>query len=102
MPQSRPSRSPAPGLSLGLSRVPAFATTLLPPSTPGAPVRVKIVLDTHSGALPGIALDQAVALRTDGADVPPTAVEQATGGGHHREACWCSPLRARPVASTSW
>ena len=61
--------------------------TLTTPPMLGAPLRAKIVLDTHSAALDGIVLEQAVALRaSDGADVAPVAVEQATGGGHHREA----------------
>ena len=68
--------------------------TLTTPPTPGAPLRAKIVLDTHSAALDGVALEQAVALRApDGADVAPVAVEQATGGGHHREAVVVFPPR---------
>lgn len=65
--------------------------TLIPPAAAGAPIKAKIVLDTHSVGLDGIALDRAVALRTDGADLAPTAVEQATGGGHHREAVLVFP-----------
>ncbi len=62
------------------------AATLLPADGAGAPVKVRIVLDTHSVALDAIALERAVALRKpDGTDVAPTAVE-ATGGGHHRQA----------------
>lgn len=70
--------------------------TLVPPPAPGAPLKAKIVLDTHSVGLDGIAFDRAVALRTDGGEVPPTAVEQATGGGHHREAVLVFPPLAQP------
>ncbi len=72
------------------------AVTLVPPAAPGAPIKAKIVLDTHSVGLDGIALDRAVVMRTDGAEVPPTAVEQATGGGHHREAVLVFPPLAQP------
>ena len=69
--------------------------TLIAPAAPGAPVRAKVVLDTHSVALDGIALDQVVVLRAaDGADVAPTAVEAAQDSSHHREAVLMFP----PVA----
>jgi hypothetical protein len=70
--------------------------TLMPPATPGAPLKAKIVFDTHSVGLDGIVLDRAVVMRTDGTDVPPTAVEQATGGGHHREAVLVFPAPTQP------
>jgi hypothetical protein len=70
--------------------------TLMPPATPGAPLKAKIALDTHSVGLDGIAFDRAVVMRTGGADVPPTAVEQATGGGHHRNAVLVFPPPAQP------
>jgi hypothetical protein len=70
--------------------------TLVPPAAPGAPVRAKIVLDTHSVGLDAIAFDRAVTMRTDGAEVPPTAVEQATGSGHHRQAVLVFPSPAKP------
>ena len=71
--------------------------TLLPASTPGAPIKAKVVLDTHSVALDGVAFEQAVVVRTpDGAEVPPTAVEQASGSGHHREAVLVFPPVAQP------
>src|SRR5262249_33898968 len=61
--------------------------TLIPGVVSSAPIRAKVVLDTHSVALDGVAFEQAVAIRTpDGAETLPTAVEQATGSGHHREA----------------
>jgi hypothetical protein len=61
--------------------------TLLHPSGPGTPIKAKVVFDTHSVALDGVAFEQAVAIRTaDGAEVLPSAVEQASGSGHHREA----------------
>jgi hypothetical protein len=50
-------------------------------------IKAKVVLDTHSVPLDEIAFDQVVSLRRpDGADIPPVAVEQMTGGGHHRTA----------------
>lgn len=61
----------------------------------GAPVKVKVVLDTHSVGLDTIPLEQAVALRTpDGKDLAPTAVE-AQGGGHHRSALLVFPPLAQ-------
>jgi hypothetical protein len=61
--------------------------TLIPGVVSSAPIRAKVVLDTHSVALDDVAFDQAVAIRTaDGTEVLPTSVEQARGGGHHREA----------------
>jgi hypothetical protein len=60
------------------------------------PLKAKIVFDTHSVGLDGIVLDRAVVMRTDGTDVPPTAVEQATGGGHHREAVLVFPAPTQP------
>jgi hypothetical protein len=72
------------------------AVTLMPPATPGAPLKVKVVLDTHSVGLDGIVLDRAVAIRTDGTELQPTAVEQAGGGGHHREAVLVFPPLLQP------
>lgn len=63
------------------------AATLLAPVAAGQPVRVKVVLDTHSVPLDRIALERAFVLRTPGGvEIAPTAVEDATGGGHHRSA----------------
>ncbi len=63
----------------------AVAVTLLEATDGG--IRAKVVLDTHSVALDGIALDRAVSLRKpDGTDIPPAAVEGASGAGHHRQA----------------
>jgi hypothetical protein len=70
--------------------------TLLPPATSGVPLRARVVLDTHSVALDGIALEQAVVLRVNGTEVSATRVEQATGGGHHRQAIIVFPAVARP------
>jgi hypothetical protein len=51
--------------------------TPVPSPTGDGPLRIKVVLDTHS----------VVALPTpDGGDLAPVAIEQAKGGGHHREA----------------
>lgn len=64
--------------------------TLLGASSTG--IKVRLVLDTHSGSLDGIVLEQAVSLRgPSGADIAPTAVEKITGGGHHREAVLVFP-----------
>lgn len=62
------------------------AVTPLGSVTVGAPLKIKIVLDTHSVGLDGVAFDKAVALRApEGAEVAPQAVE-TKGSGHHREA----------------
>jgi hypothetical protein len=71
--------------------------TLIPPPTAGAPLKAKVVLDTHSVGLDGVAFEQAVAIRTaDGAEVLPIAVEQASGSGHHREAVVVFPPSPQP------
>jgi hypothetical protein len=63
------------------------AVTLVAPPPPGSPVTVRVVLDTHSVGLDGVAFERAVALRKpDGSDEAPAAVEQISGTGHHREA----------------
>jgi len=68
------------------------AVTLTAAPAVGELVRAKVVLDTHSVGLDGIPFDRAVAIRTsDGADLAPTAVEGATGSGHHREAVLVFP-----------
>lgn len=68
------------------------AITLAEPPAIGVPIKAKVVLDTHSVGLDGIAFEQAVAIRTpDGIDVAPTAVEQAKGSGHHRQAVLIFP-----------
>jgi len=64
--------------------------TLVESSASG--IKAKVVLDTHSVPLDGIAFDQAVSLRRpDGTDIVPAAVEQMTGGGHHRTAVVAFP-----------
>lgn len=69
--------------------------TLILPATTGERIRAKVVLDTHSVALDGTALDQVVVLRVaDGADVAPTAVEAAKDTSHHREAVLVFPPAA--------
>ena len=73
--------------------------TLTAPPAIGVPVKAKVVLDTHSVALDGIAFEAVVAMRTpDGTDVAPVAIEQATGSGHHREAVVVFPPIAAPGA----
>jgi hypothetical protein len=73
------------------------AVTLSAPPAVGTPVNAKVVLDTHSVALDGIAFESAVVLRgPDGVEVTPTAVEQAKGSGHHREAILRFPSVSQP------
>jgi hypothetical protein len=73
------------------------AVTLIHSPTPGAPIKARVVLDTHSAALDGVAFEQAVVIRTpDGAEVPPTSVEQASGSGHHREVVLVFPPSPQP------
>jgi len=63
------------------------AITLAAPPVSGSPVTVRVVLDTHSVGLDGVAFERVVALRKpDGNDEAPAAVEQPSGSGHHREA----------------
>jgi len=70
------------------------AVTLLVPA-PGAPIKAKVVLDTHSVSLDGIAFEQAVVLRpADGTELAVVSVEQASGSGHHREAVLVFPALA--------
>ena len=48
---------------------------------------IKLVFDTHSANLDGYKLDAIATLRDDaGKTYPIVAVEQASGGGHHRQA----------------
>lgn len=75
----------------------SVSVTLTAAPAVGAPLRAKVVLDTHSVALDGIRFEEAVVLRTpEGTDIAPAAVEQATGSGHHREAVLVFPPLARP------
>lgn len=70
----------------------SVGVTLMLPPDGGAPLKVKVVLDTHSVALDGIKFEEAVVLYTpDGAAVASTGVEQATGSGHHRQAVVAFP-----------
>jgi len=55
---------------------------------------IKLALDTHSANLDGYKLDAIATLQDEtGKRYPLLAVEQATGGGHHRQAI----LRFAPV-----
>lgn len=48
---------------------------------------IKLVLDTHSANLDGYKFEAIATLRDDsGKTYPVEAVEQASGGGHHRQA----------------
>jgi hypothetical protein len=61
--------------------------TLATAPSSGSPVTVRVVLDTHSVALDGVAFDRAVTLRNrDGRELAPVAVKELSGGGHHRQA----------------
>lgn len=60
----------------------------------GAPLRVRVALDTHSVGLDGVVFERSVILRgPDGAETSPSGVEQVKGGGHHREATLVFPSR---------
>lgn len=73
------------------------AVTLIGSPTSGHPVKAKVVLDTHSASLDEIVFEKTVAIRTsEGTDIAPTAVEQATGSGHHREAVLIFPPVSGP------
>lgn len=82
----------------------AVTVALIEAPETGSPVRVKVSLDTHSVALDGIKFEDVVALGgPDGAAITPTAVEQAKGAGHHREAILAFaplPAGAREVRIT--
>jgi hypothetical protein len=53
----------------------------------GAPMRVKVVLDTHSVDLESIELRDAVVMRLgDGREVLANRIEEAKGDAHHRQA----------------
>jgi hypothetical protein len=73
--------------------------TLADAPAAGAPLKVQVVLDTHSVGLDGIAFDQAVVLRSpDGTDARAAAVEQSPGGGHHRQALLVfAPVEKGPI-----
>jgi hypothetical protein len=81
------------GLSKRDGQGPVSVTvTLTEVPASGGPVKVKVSLDTHSVPLDGIKFEEVVALRgPDGAAIAPTAVEQAEGTGHHREAVLAFP-----------
>lgn len=72
------------------------AVTLTSLPAIGTPIKVKVSMDTHSVALDGIRFEEAVALRADGANLAPTAVEEAQGGGHHRSVVLVFPPPTRP------
>ncbi|HSC71612.1 MAG TPA: hypothetical protein VLH58_09680 [Candidatus Methylomirabilis sp.] len=70
----------------------AVTVTLIEVPATGGPVKVKVSLDTHSVALDGIKFDDVVAMGgPDGGAIAPTAVEQAKGAGHHRQAVLAFP-----------
>ncbi len=65
--------------------------TPLPPMAAGEPLKLKVVLDTHSVNLDAIALERVVVVRSGAGAVAPVAVESAQGSGHHREALLVYP-----------
>lgn len=70
-------------------------TVAVTPTPAEGAVRVKVVLDTHSVGLDGIALDKSVVLvGADDKDVVATSLEEATGSGHHRSAVLVFPQPA--------
>ena len=81
-----------PALSQQDRRGPVTVAVTLLPDDAGGPMRVKVVLDTHSVDLERIDLRDAVVVRLgDGRDVPATGIEEAEGGGHHRQATLVFP-----------
>lgn len=81
------------GLSKRDGQGPVSVTvTLIEAPATGGPAKVKVSLDTHSVPLDGIKFEEVVALGgPDGAVIAPTAVEEAKGAGHHREAVLAFP-----------
>lgn len=72
--------------------------TLMSPATTDEPLRVKVVLDTHSVSLDDLAFEKIATLRKpDGSDVAPVAIEDVKGSGHHREAVLVFGTRRGPV-----
>jgi hypothetical protein len=68
------------------------AVTPTEPIAVGEPLKFRVVLDTHSVNLDGIAWERAVVLRSaDGSELAPTTIEQTKGSGHHREAVFLFP-----------
>ena len=84
-----------PTLSQQDRRGPVTVGITLVPGEAGGPMRVQVVLDTHSVDLERIELRDAVVMRLgDGREVPASGIEQATGNGHHRRATLVFPAPA--------
>lgn len=84
-----------PALSKQDRRGPVTVAVTLLPGEAGGPMRVKVVLDTHSIDLESVDLRDAVVMRRDdGRDVAATRIEEAQGGGHHRQATLVFPAPA--------
>ena len=81
------------GLSKRDGQGPVSVTvTLIEAPATGGPAKAKVSLDTQSEPLDGIKFEEVVALGgPDGAAIAPTAIEQAKGAGHHREAVLAFP-----------
>ncbi|HEX7128254.1 MAG TPA: hypothetical protein VF406_21075, partial [Thermodesulfobacteriota bacterium] len=56
------------------------AVTPLPPAAPGEPLRLKVVLDTHSVDLDGVAFERAVAVRSAGGEPVASPQVESTKG----------------------
>ncbi|HET8576884.1 MAG TPA: hypothetical protein VFO18_07290 [Methylomirabilota bacterium] len=70
--------------------------TLTAPPVIGVPVNARVALDTHSVDLDSVRFEEAVTLKdSGGAERHPISVEQARGGGHHREAMLVLPAPIR-------
>jgi len=70
--------------------------TLAAPPVDVTPIRVTVVLDTHSAVLDAIKFEEVVAMRSpEGIDIKPTVVAEK-GGVHHREAVLIFP----PIAQS--
>lgn len=82
----------APALSQQDRQGPVTVVVTLLRDGAGGPMRVKVVLDTHSVDLEGIDLRDAVVMRLgDGREVLASGIEAAKGDGHHREATLVFP-----------
>lgn len=81
-----------PALSKQDRQGPVTVVVTLLPGEAGGPMRVKVILDTHSVDLESVDLRDAVVMRRDdGSDVAATGIEDTQGGGHHRQATLVFP-----------
>ena len=84
-----------PALSQQDRQGPVTVAVTLVPDAAGGPMRVKVVLDTHSVDLEPINLRDTVVMRLgDGREMLASGIETAKGDGHHREATLVFPAPA--------